>query len=110
MRRRGEGRAADIRYAFGTEQSPVVEALLRLVRHPFRAARQCVTRLAVPETLVLPGHHECDQQQEVEEATYGNGVLLLPVRLQAVEGIDRGNPLPVRHLWPVVWVKLGSLF
>ncbi|HEY7492116.1 MAG TPA: metallophosphoesterase [Candidatus Tectomicrobia bacterium] len=62
---------------FGTEQSGVVEALLRLVRaqHPdmvvlsgditqrarrsqFRAARTFVERLAVPDTLVLPGNHD----------------------------------------------------
>jgi 3',5'-cyclic AMP phosphodiesterase CpdA len=62
---------------FGTEQPAVVEALLQLVRHQppdivvvsgditqrarrnqFRAAREFVTRLAAPKTLVLPGNHD----------------------------------------------------
>jgi 3',5'-cyclic AMP phosphodiesterase CpdA len=62
---------------FGTEQPAVVEALVQLVRQQppdivvmsgditqrarhrqFRAAREFVTRLAVPETLVLPGNHD----------------------------------------------------
>jgi 3',5'-cyclic AMP phosphodiesterase CpdA len=62
---------------FGTEQPVVVEALLRLVheqspdlvvlsgditqrarRSQFRAARAFVERLAVPDTLVLPGNHD----------------------------------------------------
>ena len=60
---------------FGTEQPPVMEALLQLVRQQppdivvvsgditqrarrsqFRAAREFVRRLAAPETLVLPGN------------------------------------------------------
>ena len=62
---------------FGTEQPAVVEALLQLVRQQlpdlvvlsgditqrarrrqFRAAQEFVTRLAVPELLVLPGNHD----------------------------------------------------
>jgi 3',5'-cyclic AMP phosphodiesterase CpdA len=62
---------------FGTEQPEVVEALLRLVRdyppnmvvlsgditqrarrRQFRAAGTFVERLAVPDTLVLPGNHD----------------------------------------------------
>lgn len=62
---------------FGTEQPPVMEALLQLVRHQppdlvvvsgditqrarrsqFRAAREFVTRWAAPETLVLSGNHD----------------------------------------------------
>jgi 3',5'-cyclic AMP phosphodiesterase CpdA len=62
---------------FGTEQPPVMEALLQLARQQspdivvlsgditqrarrsqFRAAREFVTRLAAPETLVLPGNHD----------------------------------------------------
>ena len=62
---------------FGTEQPDVVEALLRLVRaqppdtvvlsgditqrarrRQFRAAQRFVERLAVPDTLVLPGNHD----------------------------------------------------
>lgn len=62
---------------FGTEQAPVVEALVRLVREhspaiailsgditqrarraQFRAARAFVDRLSVPTTLVIPGNHD----------------------------------------------------
>ena len=62
---------------FGTEQAPVVEALVRLVheqrpdllilsgditqrarRSQFRAARRFVDRLAVPRLLAIPGNHD----------------------------------------------------
>ena len=62
---------------FGTEQAPVVEALVRLVhaqapelvvlsgditqrarRKQFRAARRFMDRLAAPATLVIPGNHD----------------------------------------------------
>lgn len=62
---------------FGTDQAPVVEALVALVRarppdvlvlsgditqrataRQFRAARDFVQRLAVPSVLVLPGNHD----------------------------------------------------
>lgn len=62
---------------FGTEQAPVVEALVRLVREKapsiaivsgditqrarraqFRAARAFIDRLCVPTTLVIPGNHD----------------------------------------------------
>lgn len=62
---------------FGTEQAPVVDALVRLVaesapsiailsgditqrarRAQFRAARAFVDRLRVPTTLVIPGNHD----------------------------------------------------
>jgi 3',5'-cyclic AMP phosphodiesterase CpdA len=62
---------------FGTEQPPVMEALLQLVRQQppdivvvsgditqrarrsqFRKAREFITHLAAPETLVLPGNHD----------------------------------------------------
>jgi 3',5'-cyclic AMP phosphodiesterase CpdA len=62
---------------FGTEQPPVVEALVRLVhqqapqlvvlsgditqrahRQQFRAARRFIDRLGVPATLAIPGNHD----------------------------------------------------
>src|SRR5258706_7190913 len=62
---------------FGTEQPPVVNALVRLAhaetpdlvvisgdvtqrarRSQFRAAREFVDRLAVPRTLIIPGNHD----------------------------------------------------